>query len=65
MCAVDLPTGQERDLFRQKCYDKGLMILGCGDRSIRFRPPLNLTREQVGEGMAIIREAMAEVAKGY
>jgi len=65
MCAMDLPTAQERDLFRQKCYDKGLMILGCGDRSIRFRPPLNLTAGQVDEGMEIIREAIEEIIKEY
>lgn len=65
MCAMDLSTAQERDLFRQKCYDKGLLILGCGDHSIRFRTPLNITREQIDEGMAIIRAALAEIQKGY
>ncbi|MDB5034956.1 MAG: L-lysine 6-transaminase [Chlorobi bacterium] len=64
MCAIDIATAQERDLFRQKCYDKGLMILGAGDRSIRFRPPLNLTREQVDEGFAIFHEAIDEIQKG-
>jgi L-lysine 6-transaminase len=65
MCALDLATAQERDLFRQKCYDKGLLILGCGDRSIRFRPPLNVTHEQIDEGMGIIREVVEEIRKGY
>lgn len=54
MCAIDLPTAAIRDSFRNLCFTNGLMILGCGERSIRFRPPLNLTREQLDEGMEII-----------
>ena len=30
------------------------MMVGCGERSVRFRPPLNLTREEVDEGVDII-----------
>lgn len=63
-CAVDIATAQERDLLRQKCYDKGLLILGCGDHSVRFRTALNITREQIDEGMAIIRESLAEISRG-
>ncbi|MBS1913533.1 MAG: L-lysine 6-transaminase [Bacteroidetes bacterium] len=63
-CAVDIATAQERDLLRQKCYDKGLLILGCGDRSIRFRPALNITAAQIDEGMAMIREAIGEIVAG-
>ncbi len=63
-CAVDIATAQERDLLRQKCYDKGLLILGCGDHSVRFRTALNITRDQIDEGMAIIRESLAEIKRG-
>jgi L-lysine 6-transaminase len=65
MCAMDIASAQERELFRQKCYDKGLLILGCGDRSIRFRTPLNITEAQIDEGFVVIREALREIAAGY
>jgi L-lysine 6-transaminase len=65
MCAIDLSGAHPRDLFRQKCYDKGLMILGSGDHSIRFRPALNITPKVIDEGMAIIRETLREIDKGY
>lgn len=65
MCAVDIATAQERDLLRQKCYDKGLLILGCGDHSIRFRTALNITTAQLDEGLAMMREAIEEIARGY
>jgi L-lysine 6-transaminase len=41
-CAFDLNIPDERNKFRNSCYEKGLIILGCGERSIRFRPPLNV-----------------------
>jgi L-lysine 6-transaminase len=64
MCAFDFSTAQDRDLFRQKCYDKGMMILGCGDHSIRFRPPLNVSKDEIDQGVVIIREAIDEVTRG-
>ena len=47
MCAIDLPTGADRDKIREVLYDDGLIILACGDRSIRFRPHLNVTKEEI------------------
>ncbi|ACU07493.1 probable L-lysine aminotransferase [Flavobacteriaceae bacterium 3519-10] len=47
MCAIDLPTGAQRDELRGLLYDDGLIILACGDRSIRFRPHLNVTKEEI------------------
>jgi L-lysine 6-transaminase len=58
MCAVTIATHAERDLLLSTCYIDGLIILGCGDSSIRFRPALNTTPELIDEGMAIIRRAI-------
>lgn len=62
-CAYDLPNSELRDAFRGKCYDNGLIILGCGDKSIRFRPALNMQVEQLNEGFDIIRKSLAAVSK--
>lgn len=56
--AFDLPTPEQRDEFRRICYDHKVILLACGERSIRFRPPLNLTTEQVDEGMAIMKKGL-------
>ena len=40
------------------CYDNGLMILPCGTNTIRFRPPLNITPEQIDEGLSIVEKSM-------
>lgn len=47
MAAIDLPSGLQRDKFREVLYDDGLIILACGNQSIRFRPHLNVTKEEI------------------
>lgn len=64
LCAMDLDTAQNRDQLRIKAYEEGLILIGCGDHSIRFRPPLNLSKEEVDAGMKIIREALREISLG-
>ena len=44
---IDLPSGLQRDKFREVLYDDGLIILACGNQSIRFRPHLNVTKEEI------------------
>jgi L-lysine 6-transaminase len=64
LCAIDLDTAQSRDQLRIKAYDDGLILIGCGDRAIRFRPPLNVTSGEIDEGLRIIRQALVEIAQG-
>jgi L-lysine 6-transaminase len=64
LCAVDLDTAQSRDQLRSKAYDEGLILIGCGDRSIRFRPPLSVTKGEIDEGLHIIRQALVEIDQG-
>ncbi len=60
MAAFDLPEGK-RDAFKKEVVKNGLIIVGCGKRSIRFRPPLNLTRNEVDEGVDIIERTVKTV----
>ncbi len=62
MCAFDLPEAQMRDVLRQKCFGEGLILIGAGDRSIRFRPPLNVTQQELSDGLKIIREQLKELS---
>ncbi len=64
MCAIDLDSAQNRDQLRQKTYEEGLIIIGCGDRSIRFRPPLTIQRGELEEGFGIMRKALQELSIG-
>ena len=61
MCAFDLPDGEMRDQIRRACYDRGLIILGCGERSLRFRPALTATRELIDEGLEIVSKVLQDL----
>jgi L-lysine 6-transaminase len=61
MCAFDLRSKSERDAFIKRLYQNGLLMLGCGERSVRFRPPLNLTMSEMSEGINIIRQTLEEM----
>lgn len=65
MCAVDMPTNEFRDRVLQRCYDDGVIILGCGAKSIRFRSPLTITKEEIDKGMDLIREIILKVEAEY
>lgn len=58
MLAFDLPDRATRDRFWQRCYDTGLLTLRCGERSIRLRPPLDVTPEVVDEAATLMRESI-------
>ncbi len=60
MCAFDLADGAARDTVKQAAYDKGLLMLACGVRSLRFRPPLDVAKALVDEGIDILREAIQQ-----
>lgn len=47
MCAIDLPTSGLRDRLRENLYNDGLIILSCGDQSLRFRPHLNVSEKEI------------------
>ena len=59
MCSFDLPNSKLRNDFREKCFAEKLLILGCGEKSIRFRPPLNVTKEALDEGLKIIKKVLS------
>jgi L-lysine 6-transaminase len=60
-CAMDMDAHQNRERIKEKALEKGLMLIGCSDRIIRFRPPLNLSKAEVDEGVDIIRRCLKEM----
>jgi 4-aminobutyrate aminotransferase len=53
------PAPDLRDRIEVACFDRGLIILGCGNNSIRWSPPLILTKENVDVALEIFDEAIA------
>ena len=57
MCAIDLPDSHSRDAVISECIAHGMMILSCGENTVRFRPPLTVTVDQIDEGLDILEKA--------
>jgi L-lysine 6-transaminase len=59
--AFDVTSAEVRTRVRTSCMDLGLIILPSGDRSIRFRPPLNVSVQEINQGLEIIKKAIARI----
>ncbi len=60
MCAFDLPNGEIRGQFQEKLFEHQVIILVCGPQSLRFRPHLNVTKEDIDIALDAIEKVIAE-----
>lgn len=58
MCSFDLPSPELRTKFLKEIYRDKLIMLGCGVRTVRFRPPLIIQKDQIDQGIKIIRNVL-------
>jgi len=56
--AFDLKSGEERDKSIELIVKEGAIMLGCGTKSIRFRPHLNVSRTEIDQGIDMINQAL-------
>jgi L-lysine 6-transaminase len=54
MCALDLPDGDTRDQVIKGLREQKVIALGCGARSVRFRPALSVTEDELAIGLAAL-----------
>jgi len=54
---------EERDAVIQGCFEKGLLILGCGENVIRISPPLIMTQREADIALTILEEVLKKVEK--
>lgn len=52
------PHEKLRDQIVEEAFQRGLLLLGCGKNTIRFTPPLNVTRNEIDEALEIFEEAL-------
>ena len=62
MCAITMRDADTRGKLIDSPFAKGVMILGCGYTSVRVRPSLNITRDDLIYGLDRIRESLKEMA---
>ncbi|MHB8632636.1 MAG: acetyl ornithine aminotransferase family protein [Thermoplasmatota archaeon] len=56
--AKGAPDTDLRDRVEKRCWQRGLVLLGCGKSSLRIIPALNVNRDQVGGAMDVLAEAL-------
>jgi 4-aminobutyrate aminotransferase len=57
-------AGKERDrIVDQLCFERGVLMLGAGDTTIRLSPPLIITKEQADIAMDVLEESISIVNK--
>jgi 4-aminobutyrate aminotransferase len=62
MIGIDLPDHDTAEALEWACFERGLLVLTCGQRSIRMAPPLVVTAAQADTALAILADAVASLA---
>jgi L-lysine 6-transaminase len=58
MCAVDAPDSRMRDQLVKALLAEKLIVVGCGEKGIRFRPHLIVTGDEVRQGIELLRKVL-------
>ncbi|MPZ77639.1 MAG: acetyl ornithine aminotransferase family protein [Deltaproteobacteria bacterium] len=55
------PDAALRDRVMMKCFERGLLLLGCGESTLRFCPPLIVTKEESAAAVEIFDAVVSEL----
>jgi 4-aminobutyrate aminotransferase len=61
----DGPDPALRDRIIQLAFERGLLLLPCGASTVRFCPPLCLTKRQVEMGLEILAAVLADILQAH
>ncbi|WP_436932062.1 aminotransferase class III-fold pyridoxal phosphate-dependent enzyme [Halosimplex halobium] len=62
MLAVEFDTKERRDDVQAAAMERGLLTLGCGHRTLRVLPPLDVTGREIDLGVDLLTAAIDDVA---
>ena len=52
---------EERNQIIQACFEKGLLVLGCGENVLRLCPPLIITQKEADTALSILEEVLRKM----
>ena len=61
MCAFTMPSKEQRNKFIQELLKNKVIMLGCGEQSVRFRTPLTVAKDELDRGLSIIKKVLKEL----
>ena len=56
--AKKTPASDFRNVLMEDAFQKGLLLLGAGESSIRLAPPLIITKEELDTGLSILEDCI-------
>ena len=56
--SVRQPDGARRDRIVNECFNRGLLLLGCGETAIRFLPALTVEKGHIDAACEILDSAL-------
>jgi L-lysine 6-transaminase len=63
--AIDLPTSSIRDAVVRDLHDiEHVIVLPCGPRSLRFRPALSVSEDEIDQALAALGRSVGRVKEG-
>ena len=62
ICAFDLPDKETRDEVVKRSLENKMIILGCGAKSIRFRPQLNVSTSEIDQAMDVLKKVISDLS---
>ncbi|MDT5338607.1 MAG: L-lysine 6-transaminase [Mycobacterium sp.] len=61
MCAFSMPTAAQRDALIAKLWDRRVIMLASGPDSVRFRPALTASRDEVDAAIDAVRSVLVDL----
>lgn len=58
MCAFSMPSAEQRDELLAGLWEGGVIMLGCGVDSVRFRPALTVSRAEIDTAVDAVRATL-------
>ncbi|MXV64256.1 aminotransferase class III-fold pyridoxal phosphate-dependent enzyme [Natronorubrum sp. JWXQ-INN-674] len=62
MVAVEFDTKARREAVVEAAFERGLLTLGCGYKTLRLLPPLDVTEREIDLGVRLLSESVADVS---
>ncbi|MBB2991242.1 L-lysine 6-transaminase [Mycolicibacterium iranicum] len=62
MCAFSMPSPRERDDLVAGLWDRGVIMLGCGVDSVRFRPALTASRAEIDAALESVSAVLSAMS---
>lgn len=59
------PAADLRDRVETLAFERGLMVLGCGQTTLRLSPPLVVSKEEASVALDILESALTQVENEY